>query len=324
MIFVGIESWQGFLLVVRITLPIVLAIRLLEEFFPLVDYVGDLLSPVMQIMGLPGIAGIAWAAAILIQPVSGFAILAEHWNELALTGAQATIFGVLVLEVHTIFVEVRIAQMLGVRAWVTCFMRFGFAIALCMMIDIFCRHFNLLQGPADLFFVVGDSAERSWSNWLLFQAQAWTYFAVVLYLLTLLMHVIRALNIEKILIWLLRPFMALMGIHRNATTISLLGLVMGLSFGAALIMAEVRKGTISSRDLLLSVSLLGICHAVIEDTALAVLFGAHIAGVLFARVAFALLVLALLSRLLGLIPERAVEKYLMTPLSSVKDQLQRN
>lgn len=323
LILIGRESWQGFVLVLRVTLPIMLAIRILEEFFPLVDLVGALLAPLMEVLGLPGTAGIAWAAAILIQPVAGFAILAERWHELALTGAQATIFGVLVLEVHTILVEVRIAQLLGVRAWVTYVMRFGFAIGLCMLIDAFCRHFALLQEPVDLLFVVGDGTDRSWSSWFLFQAQAWSYFAVILYLMTLLMHLIRALNVEKFLIWLLRPFMALMGIHRNASTISLLGLVMGLSFGAALIMAEARRGSITPRDLFLSVTLLGICHSVIEDTLLAMVFGAHIAGVLFARVGFALLALALLSRLIDLLPRRFVARYLMVPLAVEPRQPQR-
>ena len=307
-----IEALVAFWVIFKITFPIILAVRIAEEFIPLVAILGGALEPLTRLLGLPGELGVAWAAAVLVQPLSGFAIVAERWNELNLTVAQATIFGVLVLEVHAIFVEVRIAQLLGSRAWVTCVLRFGFAIGLGLLLNWLYGFWDAMQEPARLHFIEPQAGDASWSGWLLFQLQSWLAFAVIIVGLTLLMKVIRAWHVEKLLSFLLRPFMSLMKIHRSAGTVSIVGLVLGLTFGAALLLTEKSKGHVSARDMFLTVSLLGICHSLLDDTLLTLLFGAHLSGVLAARLVCALAVMALFARLLQPLSDSQLRRWFMT------------
>ena len=306
------ESWPAFLLVFRITFPIMLALRVIEEFFPLVEAVGSLISPLMGIVGLPGETAIPWAAAIVVQPYAAYALLSQQWNDLSLTVAQATIFGLLVLEVHAIVVEVRIAQLLGSRAWFTCLMRFGSAMAMGFLLNWTYSAAGWLQQPASILFFDLAGTENDWGSWLLAQLKTWLFFAALLYCLNLFMRAMRAFHVEKVFVWLLSPVMRLMGIHRSASLVGVIGLVLGLTFGAALLMAESRSGRVPRRDIFLSVSLLGICHSVLEDTLLTMLFGAHVSGVLLGRVAFAIVLMALLSRLLSLFPDKVLERWIMT------------
>lgn len=306
------ESWPAFLLVFKITFPIMLGLRVVEEFFPLIATVGSLIHPLMEIVGLPGETALPWAAAIIVQPYAGYALLIEQWEELSLTVAQATIFGILVLEVHAIAVEARIAHLLGARTWFTCVMRFGAAFAMGFALNWIYSTAGWLQQPADVLLFELAGGDDSWAGWLLGQAKTWLLFAAILYGLNLFMKAMRAFHIEKVFVWLLAPFMRLMGIHRSASLVGVIGLVLGLTFGAALLMAESRSGRVSRRDIFLSVSLLGICHSVLEDTLLTMLFGAHVSGVLFARVAFAILIMAILSRLLAFLPDKALERWIMT------------
>lgn len=306
------EALASFWIIFKITFPIILAVRLAEEFFPLVSSLGDVLEPLTRLLGLPGELGVAWAAAIIVQPLSGFAIVAERWHELELTVAQATIFCVLVLEVHAIFVEVRIAQLLGSRAWVTCVLRFGFAIGLGLLLNWLYGFSAAMQEPARLHFIAPQAVDASWSGWLLFQLQSWAVFGAIIVGLTLLMKAIRAWHVEKLLSFLLRPFMNLMKIHRSAGTVSIVGLILGLTFGAALLLTEKSKGLVSARDMFLTVSLLSICHSLLDDTLLTLLFGAHLSGVLAARLLCSLAFMAVFARLLQLLSDAQLRRWFMT------------
>jgi hypothetical protein len=55
-----------------------------------------------------------------------------------------------------------------------------------------------------------------------------------------------------------------------------------------MLIKEVKKGNIDRQSLFLSVSLLNLLHAMIEDTILMALVGGHISGILIARVIFSL------------------------------------
>ena len=308
----GHESVSAFWLIFKITFPIMLALRVIEEFFPLTARLGAALEPVMEIVGLPGETGIAWAASIIVHPYAAFAVLLESWDELQLTVAQATIFGLLVLEVHAIFVEMRIAQMLGSRAWFTCVLRFFTAISLGALLNWVYASNGWLQQPADILLFEFDPIEKSWGAWAETQLKTWLLFALMLYGLNLFMEAVRHFHIEKVFVWLLGPVMRLMGIHKSASLVGVIGLVLGLTFGAALLMAESQSGRVSRRDIFLSVSLLGICHSVLEDTLLTMVFGAHISGVLFARVAFSMVVIGVISRIFALFPDQVLERWVMT------------
>ncbi len=306
-------SVATFTFVFWLTFPILLGLRIIEMFIPLLVTLGNLLVPIMQLVGLPGQAGVGWAAAILIQPLAGFALLAENWHELQLSTAQATIFALLLLEAHAIVVEVRLAQYLGVRAWVTVLLRFGTAFALGFLLNHFFLALNWLQEPATLFVVgtAGDTA--TWVQWLFGQLRIWVVFFTVIFMLNLLMYYLRIWNIERIFIFLLKPLMRILGIHHSAAVVAIIGLVLGITYGAALLLNEMRSGKIDRRDMFLTVATLSICHSLLEDSLISLLFGAHLFGVLFARIVFTILIIASLSRLMRLLPDNFCEHWLMTP-----------
>jgi spore maturation protein SpmB len=96
---------------------------------------------------------------------------------------------------------------------------------------------------------------------------------------------------------LLGPVVELIGIDRRAVPMTVTGLAMGITYGSGLIIHEVRNGKASHQDAVASVSLMGLSHALIEDTIVLSLFGASVIGILWARMAFAMLVVALLFRI---------------------------
>ena len=99
--------------------------------------------------------------------------------------------------------------------------------------------------------------------------------------------------------WLLSPLLLLLGLSKQASNITIIGITLGLSFGGGLLIKEAESGKLSPKDIFISMALLALCHSLIEDTLLIMLLGAHISGVLWGRLAFSLVFVALMSHLLN-------------------------
>lgn len=97
----------------------------------------------------------------------------------------------------------------------------------------------------------------------------------------IMLRIFRVLGIEKLMHWLLSPVLKLLSIGKEASNITIIGITLGLSFGAGLLVEEARSGAISRRDIFLSVCFLCLCHSLIEDTLLILLLGADLTGILW-------------------------------------------
>jgi len=61
------------------------------------------------------------------------------------------------------------------------------------------------------------------------------------------------------------------------------GIFLGITYGAGILIQEVESGAISKKDLFYIGTFLMICHAIIEDTLLFVIFGADFTMVILIR-----------------------------------------
>jgi uncharacterized protein (DUF2062 family) len=103
-----------------------------------------------------------------------------------------------------------------------------------------------------------------------------------------------------------------MGVGKKAVTITMVGMTLGISYGGALLINESKKGDISRRDMLCALTLLSLCHAVIEDTLLVMLVGAHISGVFFGRIIFSFVLMLFFAQLIKRLPDTTLEKIMLS------------
>ena len=90
----------------------------------------------------------------------------------------------------------------------------------------------------------------------------------------------------------------MLGISKDAAPLTVVGLVLGLSYGGGLIIREAQRGHIQPRDVFLASSFMGLCHSLIEDTLIVVALGADIYVVLFGRLIFSVLLVGIFARFL--------------------------
>ena len=299
-------SWPLFKLMV----PIILIVKLLEEIGG-IALLGQWLGPLMAIVGLPQEMGLVWAATIATNIYGGMIVLYSFAADSSLTVAQMTVLSGLLLMAHGLPIEVRIAQLAGMRMRVAIITRLFGAFAFAWLLHVFYDQTQWLQEPAQMAWQPEPIADGL-DHWFFSQVKALATIQIIIIALLTFLKILRIIGVEKIIQWILRPILKLMGIGKEATTITLVGITLGLSFGGLLI-KEARAGHVSKKDVFTSLILLGFCHSLIEDTLLVILLGAHLSGVLWFRLVFAFIFTSAMSYWLTKVSPEFQEKYLLKP-----------
>ena len=277
----------------RFLVPIVILVKILEES-GLIPWLSLPMRPVMDFIGLPAELSLAWLSCILVSMYSGLMVLISLAPQLPeLTVAQMTVFGVLVLIAHSLILEVRIAGQCGVSMPFQFFLRLISGILAAFLLHVLLDGFGLLQERADILLAV--EATTSWSAWLFQQIKALAQMYVIICAVMLLQHVLDTFRISEWMGRILGPALRLLGISPKAVSIVIIGFTMGLLYGSGILINSARQGTLSRRDALCAISLLGLAHSLIEDTLLLTFIGGSLWGLLGFRLVFTLAAGALIN-----------------------------
>ncbi|WP_020406156.1 hypothetical protein [Hahella ganghwensis] len=280
----------------KVMVPALIIVKFLDMMGG-TDLLAQILSPVMQLLGLPDSMGLVWAATMLTNIYTGLLVFFNLTLEQPLTVAQVTVLGCLMLLAHSLPIEGAVAKTVGISWRATLTIRIGGALLLGLLINFIYGYFDLLQTPSVMLWQPTGTLDTSFGGWALKQVQTLLWiFPVILSLLGLL-RLLRLLGIERLIHFMLYPVLRLLGIGREAANVTVIGTVLGLTFGAGLLIQEAKAGHINRRDIFLTLGFLGICHGIIEDTMLIMLIGADLSGILWARVIFSIVIIGCMARL---------------------------
>jgi len=146
-------------------------------------------------------------------------------------------------------------------------------------------------------------------QWGLDQLQMLMSIFIIISALIILLRILKKIGVESLLQKSLSPILKLLSITKDASSITITGITLGLSYGAGLLISEVKKGHIGKKDVLLSVSFLSLAHSLIEDTLLILLLGADVIAILWIRIVFSIFIVALLAKYIS-IRESVPKKHL--------------
>ncbi|MBP7527713.1 MAG: hypothetical protein KA801_07305 [Syntrophorhabdaceae bacterium] len=79
------------------------------------------------------------------------------------------------------------------------------------------------------------------------------------------------------------------GISHNGLVPLITGIIIGLTYGAGIIIHSIRTSNISKKEAFLILLFLSVCHAIIEDTLIFVIIGANIFVLIGFRFALAII-----------------------------------
>ncbi len=296
----------------KIMIPIIIAVKILQEL-GLIAWLALPLAPIMQLVGLPGEMGLVWATALVNNIYGSMIVFVSLAGQHDLTVAQVTVLGVMILIAHGLPVELQIVRKSGPRMGFQALLRIGGALLLGWMLSRLYAWGGWLQ-EANVILWQPEPQSEGLLAWGLGQAQNLAMIFVIIAALTLIMRVFTAIGLTGLCVRLLAPVLRMLGIGPAAGTLTIVGMVMGLAYGGGMIMHEAHSGKVGSKDIFSSLSLMGLSHSVFEDTLLMIVIGGHVSGLLWARIIFTLVVIALLVRVVAWLGDEFFYRRLFKPV----------
>lgn len=293
----GKDTWLTSWELIKITVPIMILTRILEEM-GLIVVISRWLEPVMGLIGLPGELGLVWATAMLTTLYGGMAVFAALAPGLELTVAHVTVLCAAMLFAHSLPIELSISKKTGVPVTPIATLRLGGAVLYCFILSRLCDSFGLWQQPAPIIFAeVGE--HLSHFSWALKQCRNIGLIIVVIFCVLLFMRLLKVLGVLDLLERILAPVLPHFGMGRQAAPITVVGMVLGIGYGGALIIREVAAGKMAREEIFNSMAMMALCHGLVEDTLLMFALGGKLGGILWGRIIFALVVIFILVRVRG-------------------------
>lgn len=290
-------------------IPVIVLVKILE-LLGATHYLAEIISPIMSFVGLPPELGIVWAGTLLSNIYTGMVLFISAPVSADLTVIQVTVLGILMLIAHSLPVELRVAQKIGVSIGVSMFLRVAGAYLAAWIYLSIVRILGVSEIQAQILWNPVIAQQDLW-QWAVSQIKLLMQIVIIISALVVLLKLIKALKIDRLIQFIVRPILPLLGLTDKAINITLVGFTLGLTYGAGLLIQESRSGKLGAKELFFTVCLLLICHGLIEDTLLILLLGADIYGVLVFRLIFSIGLIAMLVFALRSKGDQFFSKYLL-------------
>ena len=243
----------------KIMLPVSFAVTLLQ-YYGALDYVARFLDPLFSRLGLPGYSAIAFITAASLTTYAGIGVL----TSLALTLREATIISLMMLLCHALPMECAVTHRTGSSFWGMVALRISMAFAAALLLNLVLPEMNEPFG-----FASAHSADAGITavleNWMVANLKMSAMIFGIIYFLMVLQQVLMAYRLITRISRLLRPLMRVFGLPENAAYFWLVGNVLGISYGGAVMYDCLQDGNISHRS----------------AVAVSMLFGAAVSAVVF-------------------------------------------
>lgn len=292
---IGRDTYATSLELLKITVPAVIITKILEEL-GLVVYISQALEPLMGLMGLPGVLGLVWATAIFTTPYSAIVVFASLEPALVLNTGQITILCSIMLIAHSFPVELGISKKAGAGVLPIGAIRLFGAIAYGMILHYFCLVSGWWQEPASTLFTI-DGAQKTLAQWTVSQIINIGLIIFVLFCILVVMRLMKAVGLLSLIERMLEPLLPPFGMSHRAAPVTVVGMIMGIAYGGALIIRETTSGTMERRETFNSLALMNLSHGLIEDTLVMMALGGALGGILWGRLLFSLAFVYLLVKM---------------------------
>ena len=258
-----------------IMLPVSFAVLLLKST-GLLHYVSKYMNPLMQFLGLPGEAALAYLSSILMNIYSAIAVI----KTIVLTDKQMIILATMCLIAHTFFVECLVMKKTGSHLRKIIVLRI-FASLLAAWI------LNKIMPPGENFLRIsppeaaempklGFSVEQFMDGlgpWFKESIFVILQIFFIVFSVMLLQRILAEFGLTKKLGKTARPLIGLFGLSPNTAYVWIIANTVGVAYGAGVMIEEMSAGNMSRTEADLFNHHAAINHSQIEDTLLFVSIG---------------------------------------------------
>lgn len=261
---------------VKIMVPTIVLVQILRAA-GILEILSSAAAPFMKYFGLPGEAALALITGAVVNIYACIAVAVN----IPMTAKSMTILAVMVLIAHNLIVETAVQSKAGTPAALMLAVRLSASwIAGLVFAAIIPDEGTFLN------LAVSTQSPRGVGQVILSNAVSLAKIAIIIITLLLLTEILREFGVmDRFMTALNRP-MRVLGMDRKTSFIAAVGLVLGLTYGAGLIIDEAKKNPFTRREILATNVFLGTNHALIEDSLLFAVVGASLPWIVLGRLAF--------------------------------------
>lgn len=258
-------TWRTSSWLLKIMIPVSLVVTG-AQYLGIIAWIARFTSPLFNHLGLPGDAAVAFVSGALVGTYGGIASMMA----LSLTLREATILSLMIVICHGLPMESAVVSKTGSSFWGMTGLRLAMAVLCAFLFNLW-----MPEMPADFGFGV-PVADRvpplaALVDWLISIAKLSVMVVLIIYGLMVIQRGLEAVDGIRRISRSLGPVMRVFGLPENTAYLWLVGNVLGISYGSAVMLDLEEKGVVSRADANDANYHLVMNHSMLEDT---IVFGA--------------------------------------------------
>ncbi|HKM44989.1 MAG TPA: hypothetical protein VJY12_05965, partial [Dysgonamonadaceae bacterium] len=242
-------------------------------------YLANFLDPVFIHLGLPGSTAIIFITSIFLPLYAPLAII----TSMALTLRELTILALMCQVAHNLPVESAIQAKTGTSFWAM----FGVRILMSILIGYVLNLIlpaemgmpSFLQTSPEIMSSLGDV----FMAWIITSLRISILIIAVVTILMVTYRLLEEYNLINKLSKSIEPILKIFGLPKSTGFLWLIGNIVGLAYGGALMVDQMRDGKVTKAEGSLLNYHLAVSHSILEDNLLFVALGVSIWWILVTR-----------------------------------------
>ena len=275
-------SWKSTRWLLKLMIPISLAVTL-RQHFGILAWIATWINPMFVHFGLPGESAVAFISGAAAGTYAGLAVMMS----IPLTMKQASILALMIALCHALPMECAVNKKTGSSFWNMAVIRIVMALLCAFTLNL------LLPEIAGKYIYLGAEADSSLAEvtttWVLSQVKMSLMVMLIIFTLMVVQRMLEAYRLLDSLSRLLSPLMLFFGLPRHASYMWLVGNVLGISYGSAVMLELEEKGLVTKDEANDVNYHLIMNHSMLEDTIVFAATGISAILLITTRVSFALL-----------------------------------
>lgn len=266
------SSWT----ILKLIVPIYILADVLF-YYDVLKHISFIFKPIVSLLGLPQEAALSIVSGLFLNLYAAIAFAAP----LGLGAKEWTILAVFLGIAHALLVETEIMKKLGISRSFSIVLRLSVGLCVGYLTSILPESWFENQNLTGLTL---PTQHHFQSIFEVLQNSLYESLSLSLKIIALVTILIFFLDFIKAF-----SFIQNYSQKVNSGFSIAVGVVLGITYGAGILISEYEKGLLGKREIFFIGTYLMICHAIIEDTLLFVIFGANPWVIVTLRVIFATL-----------------------------------
>lgn len=262
-------------IILKLVIPIYIIAEILY-FYNTLSYVSFLVEPFTSILDLPKEAALSIISGMFLNLYAAVAFAAP----LDMDAKQWSILAIFLGICHALVVESVIMKKLGISNRYSYALRFIAGLVVAYLVTFIPANYFTANINLEAF------EQKSYDSLTqLLQVSAYNALILSIKIIALITALIFVMDFIKS-----RKFIVDSGKNISKSFSILVGVFLGITYGAGILIEESKGSSLTKHDIFFIGTFLMICHAIIEDTLLFVIFGADFTLVVVIRTIAAILI----------------------------------